>query len=778
MGLRRLQWVSLGIAAGLATSGCAWTIAYRTNPGKATSLVQIVAPANHTALPASGTVAVNVRLSSKVDPATFRASLSTGVPAPTVDVTSRFHVGKRSATATFAAADLQPGITVITASARGRGRDSRSQAASVALSWEPAIDTSLTPRCEFLGQSRCLLPFPNDWFTVSDARTDTGRRVHLDAASTPANVNGVHVDPAEWNRNDGFSPAMPIVAHVPGVDLQRTGAAPIIDIGRSLAPDAPIVLLDANTGTRFPFFAELDADATSNAGQALLIRPARNLDEGHRYVVAFRRLVDGDGAAIAPSRAFAVYRDLIPTFQPAIEDRRAHMEQLFATLLAAGVGRSDLVLAWDFTVASQRSLSERLLHIRDDAFAALGGAVPSFSVTSIENDVNTNVYRRIRGTFQVPLYLTDTGAPGSRFNYAPGAGPDGLPVRNGTFAAPFVCTVPRSVTADGADPVTPGRPTVTGGNLFGDWDVTKNGYPWTNQYARTQCATSWIGQVSEDLPIALAALADLSRSPELYDRAQQGALNALFLARLMRDPRGFAANPAFRAGTSQTPVFAGDVYYEGGSAAANFGGITTAVSTEWTRAVLTVPPMNYSLLTTRSVNWQPFQPYRNAAYPDDLDRSFLLALTQMLQDRAEPTGYAAHMTEHPYPGTPAHKVLLTEAFGDRQVANIATENWARTIGAHVWRPFLADGRTPDVDPAWGLPAVPGTPFDGSVLVMWDFGGPAPPPENLPPPSITPDPHGGPNSEPRAWQVWSDFMHPDGAFVDWCGGGPCQSNALG
>ena len=28
-------------------------------------------------------------------------------------------------------------------------------------------------------------------------------------------------------------------------------------------------------------------------------------------------------------------------------------------------------------------------------------------------------------------YLTGTGAPGSRFNYAPGAGPDALPVRNG-----------------------------------------------------------------------------------------------------------------------------------------------------------------------------------------------------------------------------------------------------------------------------------------------------------------------------------------------------------
>jgi hypothetical protein len=188
--------------------------------------------------------------------------------------------------------------------------------------------------------------------------------------------------------------------------------------------------------------------------------------------------------------------------------------------------------------------------------------------------------------------------------------------------------------------------------------------------------------------------------------------------------------------------------------------------------------MNFSLLISRSSDWAPFQTYRDSSYPDELDRSFLFALAQMVQDRAEASGYAAHMTDNPYSGTPAHKVLLTEAFGDRQVANIATENEARTIGAHVWRPFLADGRTPDVSPAWGLPSVPHTPFDGSVLVMWDFGGPAPPRENVPPTGTTPDPHGGPSAEPRTWQPWSAFMHPDGAFIDVCGGGPCLSDALG
>ena len=61
----------------------------------------------------------------------------------------------------------------------------------------------------------------------------------------PANAAGVHVDPTEWNRNDGFSPGAMILAHVPGSTSATPAAAPITDIGPLARRDAPIVLLDA-----------------------------------------------------------------------------------------------------------------------------------------------------------------------------------------------------------------------------------------------------------------------------------------------------------------------------------------------------------------------------------------------------------------------------------------------------------------------------------------------------------------------------------------------------
>jgi hypothetical protein len=106
--------------------------------------------------------------------------------------------------------------------------------------------------CDFLDTAKCLYPFPNDYFTVRDRSTETDRRVQFAPESMPRNAAGIPIDPTEWNRSDGFSPGSAILTLVPGLDLDRTGVAPEIDIGRSMRANAPIVLLDATSGRRVP----------------------------------------------------------------------------------------------------------------------------------------------------------------------------------------------------------------------------------------------------------------------------------------------------------------------------------------------------------------------------------------------------------------------------------------------------------------------------------------------------------------------------------------------
>ena len=147
-----------------------------------------------------------------------------------------------------------------------------------------------------------------------------------------------------------------------------------------------------------------------------------------------------------------------------------------------------------------------------------------------------------------------------------------------------------------------------------------------------------------------------------------------------------------------------------------------AIAQDITRGVLGVPGMNYSLLLTRSTRLRSSTRRSSyPAYPNELERPLVLALIQMLWDRSEPNGYAHHMTTDPLPNTPPHKVLLHLAFGDHQVANVATEVEARTIGASIHTPAIAAGRHSDVNPYFGIPAIPSYPFDGSALIVWDSG---------------------------------------------------------
>ena len=68
-------------------------------------------------------------------------------------------------------------------------------------------------------------------------------------------------------------------------------------------------------------------------------------------------------------------RDGKRTRSKSIERRRKSMRRVFPALERAGIPRRNLVLAWDFTVASAESTTGDMLHMRDTAFAQLGDTI-------------------------------------------------------------------------------------------------------------------------------------------------------------------------------------------------------------------------------------------------------------------------------------------------------------------------------------------------------------------------------------------------------------------
>jgi len=119
-----------------------------------------------------------------------------------------------------------------------------------------------------------------------------------------------------------------------------------------------------------------------------------------------------------------------------------------------------------------------------------------------------------------------------------------------------------------------------------------------------------------------------------------------------------------------------------------------------------VPGLGYNVMLPRSSNWPRFEEVLNPAYPNAVDRALAVELIQLLWDRGENAGYAQHLSSDPYPGISPKTVLLVEAFGDHQVAHLATEKLARTIGAAVSTNALASGRATATDPLGGIATVP------------------------------------------------------------------------
>ena len=202
-------------------------------------------------------------------------------------------------------------------------------------------------RCDPLDERACLLPWPNDAFTVPDTETATDRRLDIHPESAPINVDGVPIDVTLINSADGFSALSTILTVVPGLDLEASGIAGVDDIARSLDDDSPIVLLDTTAGTRLAHWAELDASGAAG-DQLLMIHPAQTLASGHRIVVALRNLKATDGSNIVATTAFVAAAEGTP--EPSV--RAPAFRVLFAELADDGVGVDGLFLAWDFTVAS------------------------------------------------------------------------------------------------------------------------------------------------------------------------------------------------------------------------------------------------------------------------------------------------------------------------------------------------------------------------------------------------------------------------------------------
>jgi hypothetical protein len=605
------------------------------------------------------------------------------------------------------------------------------------------------------------------------------------------------MDPSDFNHADGFSPGNEIILHIPEVVTQaafdRTGFVPVTDERRYADANQPAVVINTETGQRHPIFAELDALPAKFGGGPgdvhLIIRPLRNFDEGGHYVVALRDVKDAAGQVVPPPMPFRVYRDRLITSDPAIENRRPKMEEVISELQSDGIPRANLYMAWDFTVASENSIAGRALTLRNAALAELGdttpgdavvdGDSPTFDITGTTDFVpcggdgcqageSDTILRQVEGVLtDVPCYLTSADcAPGGRLNIpagsdTPSTTPNGVAKDEGADGVKFRCTIPRSTIEGGT--LNPAESGLYGHGLLGAYTQVNGQGRLSNLNNTIWCATNWAGFSSDDLPVVVSSLSDLTNFSKLTDRMLQGFVNFTYLGRALlkadetggfNDDAAFQIDPDGGGGSEPTGsvIDTSNLYFEGISQGAIMGGALTALSTDFTQSVLNVPGMNYSTLLSRSTDSAEYLEIPAiglyAKYPNQAERQLIFSLMQLIWDRGEANGYAHHMTDDPLPGTPPHNVLLQVAVGDFQVSNLTAEIEARTIGASLHTPAVDPGRHWDVNPFVGLPAIGSYPFAGPAALVYYDGGPWPGWQNDAP-ANTPEGMECSNSDPVA-----------------------------
>ncbi len=617
--------------------------------------------------------------------------------------------------------------------------------------------------CNPLGDVGCMTPWPSGVFQTEDSSSPTGIRNDIPDETLPLSLDDRRIDPnLVLNKRTGFNPASPIIAAfstgVDGSNLVNYKNYPA-----SVTEASPTVLIDASTGELVEHFAELDARAADTPGrQALFIRPSEVLHFSNRYIVAIKKTLKAkDGGDLPIPAGFQAILDGDSTDHPLLERSRARYDDIFAKLAAQGVNREDVVVAWDFTTLDKADVQRDMIAARDRALAAIESDVQlGYTVTKDELNSDPLIRKRIEGTFTVPNLLTQDG----RFTPATEIARDAedLPMVVGTYEAPFVALVPECAY-EATEPV---GMVIYGHGLLGD--ASQAGGGSTRPLAGLEClvvyGTDFRGFSEQDISNLALTLNDFNKQKLFFPVQMQGVVNHIILTETAQGPM---AESLFVDDEGNSLVDPSKVYYYGISQGGIMGATVMAYDPNIERAVLQVGAINYSLLLERSLDWPTYRTILIGAYPDPLHVALLINLMQEFWDM-DPANTIFDVLDGGIEGTPPKQLLLQMAVGDDEVANVATEYEARTLGINTLSPSVYE--------PYGVPEATG-PLS-NALVIFDYGiGDTIPLTNEPPPEN--DVHSYVRKQEATIEQIGHF-YATGEILQYCGddGCVCEENGCG
>jgi len=606
------------------------------------------------------------------------------------------------------------------------------------------------------GGEHCMLPFPSGFFLDDDPSTVTGKRVSFGPTTLPENETDSQTEPTYWNEKDGFPTLGAMYSLFP--DVAMDGVIGHEDLDAYLADDAKTVIIDAETGERVPHFGEIEVRVRDSDESLFIMRPVVPLEHARRYVVGIRGLVDSSGATIDAMPGFVDLRDGVDSADPDVARQKDHYEaDIFPILEADGFPQGELQLAWDFVTISAENSLGRMVYMRDDALDRVSPDGPDVSFELIdEEDCSAedapNIGRTLRGTVSVPLYL-DSWEPGGNLT----RDADGMPYYNGDQDVTFTVRIPCSLIEE----PRAGRLVQYGHGLLGDQSEVYTGWlsETANEYGWVLFASDWTGMKFDDVAVILDEIATgMSNFATVPERLHQGVLEFLITAEAMTTS---GASDELLTSDGVLLYDPDQLNYYGNSQGSILGGAYVPLSLRIEKGVFGVGGMPYSLLLTRSYDFELYFMLLRGQYDSDMDISLMIALMQMLWSPGEGSGWAWYMNQRAIDDiTPAKQTLIQVGIGDAQVP---------TLGAHIQaRAWGAATVEPPVREIWGVENKT-PPFVGSAIVEFDYGIEEPVLAE-PCPEET-DTHESPRREDNG-QAQIERFFEDGTIDHYCDG-PCD-----
>lgn len=549
--------------------------------------------------------------------------------------------------------------------------------------------TPLVDACDDVDPARCLLPWPNDAFTVVDEATETGLRL-----AVPLERINPEDDAAYLARADGFSRVGSLVTsfveRIDPASLEGSVRLFVAEPGR------------ADRGAEVPLWLEVVAeDPEAELETAVVAHPRVPLAPDTHYVaIVTGALRTEDGGTPARSRTAELVLDQVAPASQAEADLRGHHAPTRRLLAEVGVDPAAVLRAWDFTTRSAEDPRHRLRTMRDAAVGAVDAGEVEVAIDAVdprtEGPIAVVVQGRLTG---LPDFLAEDGLR---------VDADGEPVASGTREAPFRVVIPAGEGDYRMILFGHG----TGGSFedvsfdeviaeAGAAKVSIQLYGWTGDsvvqtFLRMQ-------DVAYGSSVAAGSLVQAVADGAAIRRAMVGAIGDALAA----DDLGGTANPAAgRRPDDGVPLWIG------GSLGGTVGLLFTAASPDLDHAVLNVPGAAWSSWVRHAEPFRYIEAFMASRNGGPQNVPLAVAMAQTLFDEADGAVWADVIAdEHPI------VVLAQESIGDPVLPNPGTEMVAQVLGAAmVGEPLVPiEGleRSDVVRGASGLTQywVEGEPFD-------------------------------------------------------------------